>query len=550
VPDLIDSPRFVDESLDDLLVRAQRSLEDLDRSLLVGSPGAWRRTPCHAALCDPRGDLVLADALHHPEILRWRHAGAGSGPRNGRCLGSLTSATYEAYNGSPHRTWAACSYDLDVARSILATPPVYAQAISLQVDAKQPLVSASKGGAGHDLRAESKETEDRPLRVAVNVGSFSSIEKVSPGVYRATSVYPETRFPRSRSFAVLARDRTRCADRFLAIPLSGRTKLRSRARAVRRSGWSRSGETFDRDRGRKGQAELMIAVPPGVIEVVGLHRRTRAEPRDSCSRCPAITTGHARGDALTWSRPDGCVCGHRARVLRRRKDPPPIDRIKLSVEKGEARPLGQTENRYRFRFVPHPRDGSPQVELRASVTSDKLRGGARSRWDCRPSGSFRAAERPARRRRAHRGDARQCSYWIAWVWASRADPDREHRGRARGSAANMQSASRPAASPKAESSRSTSLPQRPRSEDAGRIEHRDPRGAAAVPVRADLGPILAADRRWRDVFLGAHRSIRRRRIPPVPRQQLVLRADQAEVSSVEPAEGGSYLARINSESRA
>src|SRR5512134_706763 len=49
---------------------------------------------------------------------------------------------------------------------------------------------------------ETPGTEDLPLRLSVNVGSFSEPMRLGPGKYRATYVPPPTRFPQVALVAI------------------------------------------------------------------------------------------------------------------------------------------------------------------------------------------------------------------------------------------------------------------------------------------------------------------------------------------------------------
>jgi hypothetical protein len=252
-------------------------------------------------------------------------------------------------------------------------PCVYAQGIALEVDAKKPLVLGEVDEVPITIQApETKETEDRPLRVAVNVGTFSAVERTSPGVYRATYKLPETRFPQVALVAVWRETGPDAPIDFLRIPLFGRTKLPVRStkgaeiRVV--AGEVTYGPVLADARGR---AEIVVAVPPGVTEVVATSSKGRE-----------LSQGTVAVDVPPYNRltlavtpylvpADGgsSVTVHAFYDVER--DPPPMERIKVGVEKGELRGIGQDGNRYRFRFVPARGTEAHEVNVRASVATDK-----------------------------------------------------------------------------------------------------------------------------------------------------------------------------------
>jgi hypothetical protein len=67
--------------------------------------------------------------------------------------------------------------------------------------------------------------EERPLRLSVNVGSFSEPRRIGPGKYRATYLPPQTRFPQVALVAVWRETGPDARIDFLRLPLFGQTSL-------------------------------------------------------------------------------------------------------------------------------------------------------------------------------------------------------------------------------------------------------------------------------------------------------------------------------------
>jgi hypothetical protein len=272
-----------------------------------------------------------------------------------------------------HRWLLSISAVWAIGGMLAADRAVYAQAFSLTVGAKTPLVLGEVSEVPVAIEApETPETEDRPLRIAVNVGQFSEVEKVSPGTYRATYHLPETRFPQVALVAVWRETGPEAPIEFLRIPLSGRTKLPVKSTKGAEIRVIVGDETYGPVvADARGKAELMIAVPPGVTEVVATSSKARE-----------LSQGTVAVDVPPYNRltlavtpylvpADGgsSVTVHAFYDVE--KDPPPIERLKLAVEKGELRPIGQSENRYKYRFVPTRGTEANEVRLRASVAGDK-----------------------------------------------------------------------------------------------------------------------------------------------------------------------------------
>jgi len=114
-------------------------------------------------------------------------------------------------------------------------------------------------------------TEDRPLRLSVNVGAFSEPTRIGPGKFRATYVPPPERYPQVALVAVWKETGPDARIDFLRIPLFGTTSVPVKGQA----GASVTVVTPFQEFGpvttdAKGNATLSIEVPPN-IRAVDVH---------------------------------------------------------------------------------------------------------------------------------------------------------------------------------------------------------------------------------------------------------------------------------------
>jgi hypothetical protein len=82
---------------------------------------------------------------------------------------------------------------LATALVLLVSAQGWAASLSLE---RSPIVLGRTESVAVTFKVdEPAGTEDRPLRLSVNVGSFGEISRLGPGTYRAVYVPPATRFP-------------------------------------------------------------------------------------------------------------------------------------------------------------------------------------------------------------------------------------------------------------------------------------------------------------------------------------------------------------------
>lgn len=108
-------------------------------------------------------------------------------------------------------------------------------------------------------------TEDLPLRLSVNVGSFSEPVRLGPGKFRVTYVPPPTRFPQVALVAVWRETGPGARIDFIKFPLFGTTRVpvaSQNAVEVRaKIGFDTFGPV---PADRKGRAQIAVTVPPDV----------------------------------------------------------------------------------------------------------------------------------------------------------------------------------------------------------------------------------------------------------------------------------------------
>jgi hypothetical protein len=112
---------------------------------------------------------------------------------------------------------------------------------------------------------EAPGSEDLPLRLSVNVGSFSEPTRVAPGRYRAVFTPPATRFPQVALVAVWRETGPDARIEFLRIPLLGVARVPVTARPGSTVEIRIGAETFGPVLADgRGRAEVPIVAPPGV----------------------------------------------------------------------------------------------------------------------------------------------------------------------------------------------------------------------------------------------------------------------------------------------
>ncbi|MBK7860356.1 MAG: hypothetical protein IPJ65_17440 [Archangiaceae bacterium] len=245
-------------------------------------------------------------------------------------------------------------------------------AASLTLD-KQPVLLGKTEAVGVTITLdEPAGAEVRPLRVAVNVGSFSVVQRLGPGKYKATYVPPATRFPQVALVAVWRETGAEAPIEFLRIPLFGSTKLPVGAKP----GSEVTAEVGELSFGPvkvdgDGRVEVPISVPPGLRDV-GVKVR---EPRGGLAnkrigievppynRVTAALVPHAIvADGQGEARLDVFYDLGGADV--------PASRVKVAASVGEVRLERAEGGRYVYRYRPPAGTNAANVDFNVTVSGD------------------------------------------------------------------------------------------------------------------------------------------------------------------------------------
>jgi len=247
-----------------------------------------------------------------------------------------------------------------------------AHAASLALD-KQPVLLGKTESVGVTITLDEPQgAEVRPLRIAVNVGSFSPVQRKGPGKYTTTYVPPATRFPQVALIAVWRETGPEAPIEFLRIPLYGSTKLPVGAKpgsevTVEVGDLSFGPVKVDRD----GKVEVPISVPPGVSEVGakvkdprgGIGNKKIAIEVPPYNRVTAALVPHAIvADGQSEARLDVFYDLGGAKV--------PPSNVKVTASIGEVRLERAEKGRYVYRYRPPQGASAPNVEFGIAVSGD------------------------------------------------------------------------------------------------------------------------------------------------------------------------------------
>ncbi|MBL8957622.1 MAG: hypothetical protein JNK82_43005 [Myxococcaceae bacterium] len=238
---------------------------------------------------------------------------------------------------------------------------------------KQPVLLGKTESVGVTITLdEPPGAEVRPLRVAVNVGSFSPVQRKGPGKYTTTYVPPATRFPQVALVAVWRETGAEAPIEFLRIPLYGSTKLPVGAKP----GSEVTAEVGDLSFGpmkvdADGRVDVPISVPPGLRDVGvkvkdprgGVGNKKIGIEVPPYNRVTAALVPHALvADGQGEARLDVFYDLGGADV--------PPSRIKVTASVGEARLEKADKGRYVYRYRPPSGATAANVEFTVSVSGD------------------------------------------------------------------------------------------------------------------------------------------------------------------------------------
>ncbi|MGC4116413.1 MAG: Ig-like domain-containing protein [Myxococcales bacterium] len=219
---------------------------------------------------------------------------------------------------------------------------------------------------------EAEEDQERPLRLAANVGSFGEVTREGPGTYHVVYVPPTTRFPQVALIAVWKETGPEAPIDFVRVPLHGRTKLPLGApkgtELKVRVGSAEFGPVVAEGR----STEITLAVPPGVREATVVARspagavstRTVAIATPPYDRLTAALTPHALAPGgRGWARLEVYYDAEG-------REPPPPSEIKVLATSGTVSLMGTDQGRYTYRYQPSPPSGATGVDFNVLVAGD------------------------------------------------------------------------------------------------------------------------------------------------------------------------------------
>ena len=252
----------------------------------------------------------------------------------------------------------------------LVSATVHAASLTLE---KQPVLLGKTESVGVTITLdEPPGAEVRPLRIAVNVGSFSPPQRTAPGRYQTTYVPPPTRFPQVALVAVWRETGAEAPIEFLRIPLYGSTKLPVGAKP----GSEITAEVGDLSFGpmkvdSDGRVDLPITVPPGLRDVAvkvkepkgGLANKKIGIEVPPYNRVTAALVPHAIvADGQSEARLDVFYDLGGAEVS--------ASKVKVAASVGEVRLERAEAGRYVYRYRPPAGATAPNVEFSVTVLGD------------------------------------------------------------------------------------------------------------------------------------------------------------------------------------
>jgi hypothetical protein len=254
-----------------------------------------------------------------------------------------------------------------LAASISATPSIS----SISIDGNVVVLGRTESAKVLVRVDEHPAADAPPLRLSVNVGSFSEPERVAPGQYRAVYVPPRTRFPQMALVAVWRETGPEARIDFLRFPLFGTTRLAVKAPP----GSAVSAKVGPEEFGpvvasAKGNAILPILAPPGVRQAtVSISGESGPALRAVALEVPpynrliaAVVPATAPADGKTPVRLDVFYDVGGAEV--------PADRVHVTASEGKATLVEAGQGRYSYRYVPTPGSSASDVRFQIAVDGD------------------------------------------------------------------------------------------------------------------------------------------------------------------------------------
>lgn len=252
-------------------------------------------------------------------------------------------------------------------------------AASLALDTS-PIVLGRVESVGVTLRVEEPPgSEHLPLRLSVNVGSFSGAVRVEPGVYKATYTPPSTRFPQVALVAAWRETGPDAPIDFLRIPLHGTTRIDavappgSEVRAL-----VGSTEFGPMTANARGQVTLPVDVPPDVpVAVILVKDRSGATIRRTA------TVSVPPYNRLTVALVPYAVLANgedwvRVEVFYETPTPVPPQKIAIVPSEGSVTLLRTAPSRFVFKYLPPAGSVSRESTFQVGVEGDSAAKGQAS----------------------------------------------------------------------------------------------------------------------------------------------------------------------------
>jgi hypothetical protein len=257
---------------------------------------------------------------------------------------------------------------------LAAGAPAIVRAASIHIETGAVVLGRTESVPVVIRVTEQPGTEDRPLRLAVNVGSFSEPTKIGKGTYRAIYIPPSTRFPQLGLVAVWKETGPEAQIDFVRFPLFGTTTIDV---ATKRGAEVRAQLGFDSFgpvvADATGKAKLHVAVPPEVLSAdlsitdkVGASvKKTVPVEVPPYNRLTAALVPHAVvADGNGWVRLDVLYALGGAAV--------PADRIRVTPSVGTVNIQSASGGLYSFRYVPPAGMPAGEVTFKIAVAGDPV----------------------------------------------------------------------------------------------------------------------------------------------------------------------------------
>jgi len=277
------------------------------------------------------------------------------------------------WKGAPLTAGSLGSW-LRFAALLLALAPTAPRAASIHLEGGAVVLGRTESMPMVIRVDEPPGADVRPLRLAVNVGSFSEPTRLGPGKYRVIYIPPSTRYPQLALVAVWRETGPEAPIDFLRFPLFGTTRIpvttKRGARIQAQVGFDSFGP-FTAD--ARGRASIPVAVPPevesadlAITDTTGVVvKKTVPVAVPPYNRLTAGLVPHAVvADGNSWVRLEVLYALGGAGV--------PADRIRVRPSVGTATIQSALRGRYVYRYVPPQGTPAGTVTFHISVDGDPV----------------------------------------------------------------------------------------------------------------------------------------------------------------------------------